>query len=238
MGCQFKAGRFRGRSVLCLDADQLREGLGHYRDNDIDVLMLLLDDVDEVAQLEILREYPGIRGISITGGDCDIAPLAELTRLEILVLGDFRGELDLGRHPALHTFYACHSGTILWPPRMEALRKLHLYTELGQLPSLKELPECPDLRVMVLDGGELTALDGIERFPNLEMVGLKNLRKLADFSALRKLRSLDTLNIVNCPLLRPPAEPRHFGHVRHLQYRCSPELLAEVCAPPREPQQP
>jgi hypothetical protein len=62
-----------------------------------------------------------------------------------------------------------------------------------------------DLEALALRGGSVKSLDGIESFPHLVELQVKNLPQRADVSALEKCPKLKDVMIDSCPKARPAA---------------------------------
>lgn len=172
------------------------------------------------TDVSFLRDMPNLRTLSIWepyDGGVDVSAVEGLTTLRILwiYLHSMGDPVDLSRLTNLvrleiaggrkYTGYEGLTGlqclTVLksvWKDfaslsALESLHRLALYSTA--LVSVEELPELPLRRLDIRSSRRLASLEGIERFPELEVVWLAGIPRLTTIEPLTRLPRLRRLVI-------------------------------------------
>lgn len=171
--------------------------------------MMLKHDLKNIAinsewgfkskNLDFLKKYDWIEGVTIVGDGYDISVLNGLRNLKHLILNyNYKGSLDFSNFEFLKT---CE---IKWKnasiKNLENCKHLH-YLGVFSFPEIEVsfIRELQELRCLKFFFGKIETLNGIEHLKALKKLYLHNLYSLRDIEAIKAIdNSLSDLFILNC----------------------------------------
>lgn len=173
----------------------------------------------EESQIDFLRECPSIESLSLEGPNLkNLSGLYHLKELKILSINDTAPSLaiDFSQLTGLEGIY----GTL--PPKaagIGSLRNLKRIRIWGYKPKGKDLKEFTELKALEdleLISSNITSLEGIQGSKKLYRLGLFRMRNLADISAIQQLSgNLKDLDIGSAKKI---ADFSPIGKVQSLEY--------------------
>lgn len=172
----------------------------------------------EETQIDFLRECPSIESLSLEGPNVkNVSGLYHLKGLKFLSINDTAPSLaiDFSQLTGLEEIY----GTL--PPKAAAigslsnLKKIQIWSYKPKGKDLKEFTELKALEDLELISSNITSLEGIQGLKKLIRLGLFRMRNLADISAIQQLSgNLKDLDIESAKKI---ADFSLIGKVRSLE---------------------
>lgn len=153
--------------------------------------------------LDFLKDYPGVRGVSMSDLDkIDISGLRFLEgSLEYLGIGANSQPLDLSRFHNLEEFRGMWHPNLLITDQCQRLRVLYVDKYKPKSKDLTELAELPGLEDLSLVQSPLISIKGVGRFSRLKRLELSYLTKLESIAAVGELKN-GRLEILDCDVCK------------------------------------
>ncbi|MCE4052215.1 leucine-rich repeat protein [Bacillus sp. Au-Bac7] len=188
-----------GKSVYI--TDQNTEGsIKYLNENKIDTIYISLQYYTK-DNLDFLSECVNIKKIGIDvyylsniKGLYSLQSLKELSIIE----NDNNIKIDLSYFPKLEILRLDWGSSVSGLSNLENLNLLQLFKYKPKSKDLGELIKLKKLESLILTHGNLTSLNGIQKFNNLKEIQLNYIRNLIDISHLKNLPLLSDLEIENC----------------------------------------
>lgn len=185
------------RSIFWVKSDRVAESMEAVYSHGIDLVGISPERGYGRQSISFLREYPATQGLVIPfASQYSLDPLASLSALKYLQIGESREPLDLHYFPHLVELRLEWHAGIQWA-ELPALRSLYLRGYEPSSKDISELPLFPQLEELEFNQGNLQAMTGIDRFRALLRLHLYNLRGLENVGSLCGTR-LEFLHIESC----------------------------------------
>ncbi|MEM5014626.1 hypothetical protein WKH57_28360 [Niallia taxi] len=192
-----------GKSVYITDQN-IEESIKYINENKIDTIYIELlyyrkDNLDFLTEcVNIKRIHIDVCEISNIKGLYSLRSLKELSLTE----NDNNIKIDLSNFPKLEILRLDWGPSVYGLSNLENLNLLQLLKYKPKSKDLSELIKLKKLESLILTHGNLTSLNGIQKFNNLKEIQLNYIRNLIDISHLKNLPLLSELEIENCKKIR------------------------------------
>jgi hypothetical protein len=152
----------------------------------------------DVGSVALLRSLPHLQQLHVINRTkARLSEIADLKGLRVLTVeSNTVFDVDLTFWPSLRELAFAWGGMFLNLSKAKTLATLRVWSWKQR--NLDYLSEAPQLRDLLLVGGSLRTLKGIELCHDLEKLTLSHIIRLEDFSALQSLGSLRVLKIDAC----------------------------------------
>ncbi|QBF82861.1 hypothetical protein EXU30_09255 [Shewanella maritima] len=148
--------------------------------------------------IDFLKEVKNLTGIKIYGiPTCSTEILGELNDLKSLTMVNIKKSNISFDH--LDNIIELNTDWYPWLAKevikLEKLQVLSIHKFNSNVGNLSSLTFCKDLRQLIIVGGNLNNLEGLEKFQKLKKLELSLLRNLTHLSGLQHLNSLESLEL-------------------------------------------
>lgn len=188
-----------GDKVIIKDSSAINESIKYI--NEFNVKQVDIEDFD-CDDLNFLKECPSIEKLSILNHFVkDLSGVYNLKKLSVLAINETttKVEFRINELKNLEELYGTLPKKNVGINELNKLKKVELWGYKPKSRNLNEFKNLKSLNELSITQSSLYSLDGIEGIVNLKSLGFYYLRKLADITALEKLKApVAELFLENC----------------------------------------